>query len=164
MTNITNPELSLKQLEEEGDFAADYLEELLDIADIDGDLDITVKNGRVYLAATAPGTSNLSLLAKPDTVAALQELTRLAVQVKSGNFSRMILDISGSRDVRAAELFELVQRAAERIREGASEAALPPMSSYERKLIHDLAAEHGLTSVSQGEGASRYTVLMPAKL
>jgi Predicted RNA-binding protein len=103
--------LSEQDLVEEGDIAADYIEELLDISDIDGDIDIDARSGRAYVSVTATEGANLRLLSKPDTVAALQELARLAVQNKTGRFSRMILDIGGSRDQRAAELATLVDRA-----------------------------------------------------
>ncbi|WP_430647018.1 protein jag [Agromyces sp. GXS1127] len=150
---------SLEQLEEEGDIAADYIEELLDICDLDGDIDIDARNGRAYLSVHAAEASSLAVLARPETVTALQELTRLAVQTKTGVFSRLILDVGGSRDARRDELGRLVARAAERIEGGASEAALPPMSSYERKLVHDLVAERGLHSESRGEGSERHTVI-----
>ncbi|HEU5224090.1 MAG TPA: R3H domain-containing nucleic acid-binding protein [Candidatus Lumbricidophila sp.] len=146
-------------LEREGDVAADYIEELLDICDLDGDIDIDVRNGRAHLSVDASGNSNLSHLGKPDVVSALQELTRLAVQAKTGAFSRLILDIGGSRDARRDELAALVHRAVERIEAGATEAALPPMSSYERKLVHDLVSERGFHSGSRGEGAERHTVI-----
>lgn len=150
---------SIAQLEEEGDIAADYIEELLDICDLDGDIDIDARNGRAYVSVNAGEGANLNLLSKPETVSALQELTRLAVQTKTGVFSRLILDIGGSRDVRRNELASLVSRAVERIEAGASEAALPPMSSYERKLVHDLVSERGFHSESRGEGAERHTVI-----
>lgn len=144
---------------DEGDIAADYLEELLDRADLDGDIEIATRSGRVYLTVEADEPDALRLLSKPDTVGALQELTRLAVHAKTGEFSRLILDIAGSRDARAEELQRLVERAVERIEGGAASAALPPMSSYERKLVHDLVAEHGFTSESEGEGVERHTVI-----
>jgi len=147
---------------DEGEVAADYLEELLDIADLDGDLDIEERAGRVYLSVVADDDDDLRTLSKPETVSALQELTRLAVLARTGDFSRLILDIAGSRDARAEELRRLVERASERIDEGAASASLPPMSSYERKLVHDLVAERGFTSASEGEGAERHTVIRRA--
>ena len=150
------------ELDREGDIAADYIEELLDIADIDGDIDIDTRNGRAYISVNAEDGTNLSLLAKADTVAALQELTRLAVQNQTGGYSRLILDIAGSREARQAELARLVERAIARLQEGAAEAALPPMSSYERKLVHDLVSEQGYVSESRGEGRDRYTVITAA--
>jgi spoIIIJ-associated protein len=151
--------LSEQDLVDEGDIAADYIEELLDITDIDGDIDIDAKSGRAYVSVTATEGANLRLLSKPDTVAALQELARLAVQNKTGRFSRLILDIGGSREQRASELATLVDRAVARIAEGAASASLPPMSSYERKIIHDIVAERGFTSESEGEGRDRHTVI-----
>lgn len=144
---------------DEGDIAADYIEELLDIADVDGDLEIDVTGGRTYVSVTADGDSNLSKLSSNQVVDALQQLTRLAVQAETGEFSRLILDIGGSRESRKKELEDLVGRAIERIEGGASKAALPPMSSYERKIVHDIAAERGYHSESEGEGRDRHTVL-----
>jgi len=144
---------------DEGELAADYLEELLDIADLDGDIEIEVKNGRTYLSVASEGTDDLRPLSKPEVVQSLQELTRLAVQQKTGEFSRLILDVAGSRDRRAKELEGIVDAAITKIEEGARSAALPSMSSYERKLVHDLVAERGYGSESHGEGADRHTVI-----
>ncbi|PZQ88998.1 MAG: DNA-binding protein [Leifsonia xyli] len=148
-----------QELVDEGDVAADYIEELLDIADIDGDIDIDARAGRAYLSVTSTSGSNLDVLSKPDTVTALQELTRLAVQAKTGRFSRLILDIGGSRNARADELAAIVDHAISRIEGGAASAALPPMTSYERKLVHDVVSERGYHSESEGEGRDRHTVI-----
>lgn len=158
----TTDALTPGQLEEEGDIAADYIEELLDITDLDGDIEIDARGGRAYLSVTSSEDTNLRLLSKPDTVNALQELTRIAVQTKTGSFSRLILDIGGSREARAAELGLLVDKAVERIEAGAASAALPPMSSYERKLVHDIVSERGFSSESEGEGRDRHTVITRA--
>lgn len=160
--NLLEAAPSSSQLEEEGDVAADYIEELLDIADLDGDIEIDARGGRAYLSVTSSEDTNLRLLSRPDTVAALQELTRIAVQTKTGGFSRLILDIGGSREARVAELAILVDKAVERIDAGAASAALPPMSSYERKLIHDIVSERGFSSASEGEGRDRHTVITRA--
>jgi spoIIIJ-associated protein len=144
---------------DEGEIAADYIEELLDICDFDGDIDIEVRSGRSYISVDAAGEGSLRVLSKPDTVNALQELTRIAVQTKTGEFSRLILDIGGSRQTREAELGAMVDRAVERLEEGAEAASLPPMSSYERKLVHDIVAARGFVSESEGEGRDRHTVI-----
>ncbi|WCD93442.1 Jag family protein [Microbacterium sp. nov. GSS16] len=149
---------SVEELEHEGDVAADFIEELLDIADIDGDLNLDVRQGRAYVSVEAEG-DGLSLLSAPDTVQALQELTRLAVQSRTGSFSRLILDIGGSRDTRRRQLEQLVDAAVAKLDAGATQASLPSMSSYERKLVHDIVSERGLTSESYGDGADRHTVI-----
>ena len=162
MSDTTSPETDAPNdsvVGDEGDLAADYIEELLDIADLDGDLEIDVRNGRTYLTVTAGEGGNLGRLSQQEVVRALQELTRLAVQNQTGEFSRLILDIGGSRDARQQELGALVDGAIARIEGGAAKAALPPMSSYERKIVHDLVAERGFISESQGEGADRHTVI-----
>lgn len=152
---------TLAELEAEGDFAADYIEGLLDIADLDGDIDIEVRNGRSYLSITG-GEGDLDMLSGSETVNALQELTRLAAQGKSGNFSRLILDIGGSREARSRELHEIVDAAAVALAAGQVEVELEPMSSYERKLVHDYVAEKQLFSESRGEGRGRRLVIRTA--
>ena len=158
----TNEAPTVTQLEEEGEIAADYIEELLDITDLDGDIEIDTRGGRAYVSVNSSEDTNLRLLSKPDTVNALQELTRIAVQTKTGGFSRLILDVGGSREARVAELTILVDKAVERIEAGAESAALPPMSSYERKLVHDVVSERGFVSESEGEGRDRHTVITRA--
>ena len=150
---------SSSELDDEGDAAADYIEELLDIVDLDGDIDIEARDGRVYLSVGSAAEGDLRLLAKPETVNALQELTRIAVQTKTGVYSRLILDIGGSRAARQAELALLVDRAIARLDTGAQAASLPPMSSYERKLVHDIVASRGYVSQSEDEGRERHTVI-----
>ncbi len=153
---------SVKALEEEGDIAADYLEELLDIFDLDGDIDIDVRQGRAYLEISADDNSNLRLISEPETVEALQELTRLAVQVKTTSFSRLILDVGGSRQARVDELTKLVNKVVAKVKETGVASPLKPMSSYERKVVHDLVSEAGCISESEGEGKDRHIVVKPA--
>lgn len=152
-------ENTVQNLEEEGDIAADYLEELLDIFDLDGDIDIDVRQGRPYVAIAADDNSNLRLISEPETVEALQELTRLAVQVKTNTFSRLILDIAGSRDAKAAELAKVVNKAIAKVQDSGEPYSLKPMSSFDRKLAHDLISEAGLVSESEGEGKARHIVI-----
>ena len=154
---------SIKDLEEEGEVAADYLEELLDIFDLDGDINIDVRQGRAYLEVTADEESNLRLVSHPDTVEALQELTRIAVQTKTQSFSRLIIDIAGSRQVRLDALTKLVNKAIDKVKDTNAPVALKPMSSYDRKISHDLIAEAGLISQSEGEGKERHIVAKPAE-
>ena len=157
-----DPAAAIKALEEEGDIAADYLEELLDIFDLDGDIEIDVRQGRAYVEIKADDSSNLKLISDPETVEALQELTRLAVQVKTSGFSRLILDVGGSRQARVDELTRLVDRIVGKVNETGEASHLKPMSSYERKIVHDLVSEAGLISESEGEGKERHIVVKPA--
>ncbi len=155
---------TLAELEEEGDIAADYVEELLDICDLDGDIDIDVREGRAFISVSSEDeTSNLDVLADSPTVAALQELTRLAVQTRTNHFSRVILDVQNSRARRIVELTSLVDDARATLESGTARVALSPMSSYERKIVHDLAAERGMDSESDGQGRQRHVVLSLAE-
>jgi spoIIIJ-associated protein len=150
------------RLEEEGDIAADYLEELLDIADIDGDIDIEVRNGRTYISIVAEEeTEGLDSLVGEDgeVLEALQELTRLAVLSATENRSRLVLDINGYRQERTGHLQKVAEDAAATVKETGQSVALEPMSAYERKIVHDAVADLGLVSESEGEGAGRHIVV-----
>jgi spoIIIJ-associated protein len=150
------------RLEEEGDVAADYLEELLDIADIDGDIDIEVRNGRTYISIVAEEeTDGLDSLVGEDgeVLEALQELTRLSVLSATENRSRLVLDINGYRQQRAGHLQKIAEDAAATVKETGNAVALEPMSAYERKIVHDAVADLGLVSESEGEGAGRHIVV-----
>ncbi|HUH52879.1 MAG TPA: R3H domain-containing nucleic acid-binding protein [Microbacteriaceae bacterium] len=157
---VTNQDnvVSLEALEEQGDHAADYIEALLDLADLDGDLDLEVKNNRAYVAITGGG-EDLEQLAMPQVVNALQELTRLAVQRKTGDYSGLILDVAGSRELRAKQLEEIADHAITAILAGQEEVELEQMSSYERKIVHDYIADRGFHSESRGEGRARRLVV-----
>ena len=155
-------ETDAKALEVEGDIAADYLEEFLDIYDMDGDIDIDVRQGRAYLEISADSDSNLRLISDPETVEALQELTRLAVQVKTNSFSRLILDVGGSRQKRVDDITRIVNRIIDKVKDLGEPVPMKPMSSYERKIVHDIVAEAGLVSESEGEGKDRHIVVKPA--
>lgn len=149
--------------EEEGDIAADYLEELLDIADLDGDLDIEIRNGRTYISIVSEEAEDESLKdligRDGEGLEALQELSRLAVLSATGNRSRLVLDIAGYRDGRAGELKKIAEEAVASARESGEDIALDPMSAYERKLVHDAVADLGLQSESEGEGSRRHIVV-----
>jgi spoIIIJ-associated protein len=153
---------STSRLEEEGDIAADYIEELLDISDIDGDIDIEVRNGRTYLSVIAEdGDDRLGDLVGREGkgLEALQELVRLAVLSATGNRSRLVLDIAGYRARRATELEAVAQEAVEQVRQSGEPVHLKPMGAYERKVVHDVIAEAGLVSESEGEGPRRHVVV-----
>ncbi len=153
------------RLEEEGDVAADYLEELLDILDLDGDIDIDVENGRASVSVgDASGARSLRRLVGSDgeVLEALQELTRLAVQTKTGERTRLMLDVAGFRKGRRRELESLAAETVERVRTGGEPVSLDPMSPFERKVIHDVVADAGLRSESEGEGGQRRVVVHPA--
>jgi spoIIIJ-associated protein len=152
---------SVAKLEEEGDIAADYLEGLLDIADLDGDIDIDVENGRASLAIV--GGKLTHLVGKDGEVLdALQELTRLAVQTSSGDRSRLMLDIENFRANRRKELTALAKKLGEEAKTSGKEIKLDPMNAFERKIIHDTIQDMGLTSESEGEDPRRFVVIFPS--
>jgi spoIIIJ-associated protein len=156
---------TLTRLEQEGEIAADYLEGLLDIADLDGDIDMDVEADRAAVSIVSDSTSReLQKLVGRDgeVLEALQELTRLAVHRETGDRSRLMLDIAGFRARKREELSELGAKAAEEVKETGQPVKLRPMTPFERKVVHDAVAAAGLRSDSEGEEPQRCVVVLPA--
>ncbi len=144
----------------EGDIAADYLERLLDIADYDGDIDLDVENDRAIVAIVG-GDLHTLVGARGETLDALQELTRLAVQQQTGTRSRLMLDVSGHRQARRDELRKLAEDTAKQVLDGGESARLSPMNPFERKVVHDAIADiDGVASESEGEEPHRRVVVL----
>jgi spoIIIJ-associated protein len=152
---------SVAKLEEEGDIAADYLEALLDIADLDGDIDIDVENDRASLAIVGGKLGHL-VGQGGEVLDSIQELTRLAVQTATGDRSRLMLDIEGFRANRRSELTALAKEKAKEVTSTGNSVTLEPMNAFERKIIHDTIQDLGLTSESDGEDPRRFVVIYPA--
>lgn len=153
--------MSDNALEQEGDIAADYLEGLLDIADLDGDIEMDVENGRAMVAVV--GESLDELVGDDGSVLdALQDLTRLAVMRETGHRSRLMLDVGGFRAALRRQLTEQGEKAAAQVKETGEPVSLPPMTPFERKVVHDAIAAAGLVSESSGEEPNRHVVVLPA--
>jgi spoIIIJ-associated protein len=150
-----------ERLKQEGDIAADYLEELLDIADLDGDLDMDVEGERAVVSIVGADLNQL-VGDQGAVLDALQELTRLAVYRETGERSRLMLDISGHRAARRRELEELAATTAAQVKASGEQAALRPRTPFERKVVHDAVAAAGLTSESEGVAPPRSVVILPA--
>jgi len=153
-------EEDLGSLEEEGEIAADYIEGLLDIADLDGDIDMDVEGDRAVVSVVG---ATLDELVGDDgqVLEALQELTRLAVHRKTGARARLMLDIGGFRARRRTELAELGRNVAEEVERTGEPKKLRAMSPFERKIVHDAVAAAGLRSESEGEEPHRRVVVFP---
>jgi len=154
---------NVSKLNHEGDIAADYLEELLDIADLDGDLEIGVEADRASVAIIADdgGDRRLKRLIgrKGEALDSLQELTRLVVQQETGERSRLMLDILGYRDNHRKQIAEIARRAVEKVEETGEPYSMDPMNPFERKVVHDVVADAGLFSDSSGTGPGRHVVI-----
>jgi spoIIIJ-associated protein len=149
------------QLEEEGDIAADYLEGLLDIADLDGDIEIGIENDRAHLVVEGGELSHL-VGKDGEVLDALQELTRLAVQTSTGERSRLMLDLDGFRADKRNTLAKLAEETADEVKSSGKAVKLAPMNAFERKIVHDTIQKIGLKSESEGEDPDRCVVVMPS--
>ena len=148
-------------LNNEGEIAADYLEELLDIADLDGDIDTFNEGGRAHVSILSD--SDVLVGKNGEVLEALQELARLAVMTETGHRSRLMLDIAGHREKRRAELQDLAADAISEVRSTGESVRLSPMNPFERKIVHDAIAAAGLVSESEGEEPRRRVVVMPKR-
>lgn len=152
-------------LDREGEIAADFLENLLDIADMDGDLDVDVEGDRamVSIVDSEEGRVPRRLVGADGKVLdALQELTRLAVQAETGQRSRLMLDIAGFRAEKRTALVKVAHDAVSRAKESGERISLEPMTAFERKVVHDAVLEAGLSSESEGVDPRRHVVVIPA--
>ncbi len=154
------PAATVAELELEGEIAADYIEGLLDVADLDGDIDMDVEGDRAVVSVVG-ATLNELVGRRGEVLEALQELTRLAVHQQTGTRTRMMLDVGGYRQRRRAELAEAGQDAAEEVRRTGQPKKLWPMNPFERKIVHDAVAAAGLRSESEGEEPDRRVVVLP---
>lgn len=146
-------------LENEGEIAADYLEELLDIADLDGDIDTYSEGGRAHVSIVTDG--DVLVGRNGEVLEALQELARLAVMTETGHRSRLMLDVAGHREKRRKELEVLAKDAIAEVVEDGEPVRLAPMNPFERKIVHDVVAAAGLISESEGEEPKRRVVVLP---
>jgi spoIIIJ-associated protein len=152
--------VSLADLEQEGEIAADYIEGLLDVADLDGDIDMDVEGDRAVVSVVGATLDEL-VGDSGEVLDALQELTRLAVHRQTGARTRLMLDIGGYRAQRRADLSELGASVAEEVKRTGEAKALAAMNAFERKIVHDAVAAAGLRSESEGIDPNRRVVVLP---
>jgi len=161
-TGDEGPQMTRAQrLEQEGEVAADYLEELLEIADLDGDLDMDVEGDRATVSIVGADLPQL-VGDNGEVLEALQELTRLAVYRETGERSRLMLDVSGHRAARREALEKEAAEVIAQVKASAEPVSLEPMSPFERKVVHDAVAAAGLKSESEGTEPRRYVVVLPS--
>jgi len=155
------PELTMADLEQESEIAADYVEGLLDVADLDGDIDMDVEGDRALVSVVGATLQEL-IGPRGEVLEALQELTRLAVHRQTGARTRIMLDVGGYRANRRVELTELGRDAADEVKSSGVPRRLDAMTPFERKIVHDAVAASGLRSESEGEEPNRRVVVFPA--
>ena len=158
--DAAEPQADPADLEQESEIAADYVEGLLDVADLDGDIDMDVEGDRALVSVVGATLQEL-IGPRGEVLEALQELTRLAVHRQTGARTRIMLDVGGYRARRRAELTELGQDAAEEVRSSGEPQRLDAMTPFERKVVHDAVAAAGLRSESEGEEPNRRVVVFP---
>jgi len=163
--DVSAPASPTSLLEREGEVAADFLEQLLDIADMDGDIDVDVDGDRAAVAIVDSEEGRVSrrlVGSEGKVLEALQELTRLAVQAATGERSRLMLDVAGFRAERRAAVVTIAQAAISVVKSTDERVAMDPMTAFERKVVHDQVLAAGLGSESEGVEPQRHVVILPA--
>jgi spoIIIJ-associated protein len=152
-------ETRVAQLNEEADLAADFVEGLLDILELPGDIEIEVDESQAFVNVVEVG-SGLLIGRRGATLDALQELVRAATQRQVERRSHVRVDIEGYRHRQLEKLKDRCRDGIAQVRETGEPFRLEPMDAYERKVMHDLVARTGgVTSSSEGVEPRRRVVI-----
>jgi spoIIIJ-associated protein len=140
--------------------ALDFIEGLLEAMDVDGEATAEIRDRRVYVSVEGQEAAIL-IGHHGQTLDAIQELLRSAVQRQVRARVWVTLDVQGYRERRKEALRERAREMAARaLDEG--EMELEPMNAFERKIVHDAVGEiTGVTSFSEGEEPYRRVVIAP---
>jgi spoIIIJ-associated protein len=154
---------SAADLEEQAALAVEFLEGLLDRMGVDADVEPHLVDGVMYvdlLGAEDPQEMGLLIGRHGQTLEALHEIVRSAVQRKTGARSLIVVDVEDYRKRRRSQLAERAGEAARRVRRTGKQESLEPMNPYERKIVHDAASQvNGVETSSEGEDPRRRVVI-----
>ncbi len=153
------PEQRLELLDEEAEIAADFVEGLLDLLGLPGDIEIVVREEQAIINVSEVG-SGLLIGRRGATLDALQELVRCATQRRTERRSHVRVDVEGYRERQLEKLRDKCREAIAEVREHGEPVRLEPMDPYERKMMHDVVAKaSGVTSTSEGNEPRRRVVI-----
>ncbi len=151
--------ISVEDLDEEADAAADFLEGLLDAIDLPGDLRIHVHEDHAEVEIIDLGSGAL-IGRRGQTLESIQELLRCALQRQFQRRCRVKVDAEGYRSRRLEKLLEKAEDAIDDVLDEGEPVRLEPMDVFERKAVHNLVAQNdGVTSRSQGREPARRVII-----
>lgn len=146
-----------------GQTAADFLSGLVTAFGATGSVSVNRDGEEIEVRVDG---SDLGLMVGSGgaTLLAIQDLTRVASQRRLGDQdTRLRIDIAGYRERRKEALGRFAMKVAQDVLESGSARALEPMTSADRKVVHDTLAEvEGIVTRSQGEEPRRRVVVEPA--
>lgn len=152
----------LAELNEEADLAADFVEGLLDILELPGDIEIEVDENQAFVNVVEVG-SGLLIGRRGATLEALQELVRAATQRQIERRSHVRIDIEGYRQRQLDKMKDRCRDGIAQVRETGEPFRLEAMDAFERKVMHDLVSRTGgVTSASEGVEPRRRVVVYTA--
>ena len=164
--HVPSEELTTEELEEQAEFAADFLDGLFERMDLDVDVEPAFVDGIMYVDVWgAESDEGMGLLIGKHglTLEALQEVVRGAVQRRTGQRCRILVDVEDYRKRRRSQIASRARQTAGRVRQSGRPEELEPMTAYERKVVHDAVAAmgEGLETISEGEDPNRRVVIRP---
>jgi spoIIIJ-associated protein len=162
----TAPAEADADLEEQGEIAADFVDGLLSRMGIAATVDPAYEDGTMYVDVLGEGRDDddmgLLIGRYGQTLEAVQELTRGAVIQRTGERSRVVVDVEDYKRRQRDRLEDRAREIADRVATTGREEELDPMNAFERKLVHDVVASvRGVTSESRGEDPERRVVISP---
>ena len=156
---VDHDELEPATPEAVAETAAEFLSGLLQAIGLEAEIDATVEGNSAFVDVTGESLGIL-IGRRGQTLDALQELARTAVQRRLRARVRLLVDVDGYRARRRASLADYARAIAERAKERGTEIELEPMTAYERKIVHDAVSEiDGASSFSEGDEPNRKVVV-----
>ena len=151
-----------ESLEEAIQYAKKYLEDLVSFFGLNTDIYATSDDEVIQLSVPSTHLNGFLIGQHGDTMRSLQFIVSTALKNNNFAHTRVNVDIADYKKQRADRLREKAEEWAKQVRDGGESMDLQPMNAADRRIVHQLAAEYGLTSESIGDGRDRHIVLRPA--
>ena len=151
MTKIKKPESAVKKTKK-------IIEKLVELLEVEAKVEVKPSEEAILVNLSSPETANL-IGYHGETLNALQSLTNLMLWRKAGEWTSVVVDIDGYREKRKDLLEKMAQNVAQKVKFSGQPQALPPMSAFERRLVHLVLSEDSqIETVSEGEAERRVVV------
>jgi len=140
-------------------YAKQYLEDLLSFFGLNTDVHATSDDEVIQLNVPSTHLNGFLIGGHGETMRAMQFLTATALREQGYAHNRVNIDVADYKKQRADRLREKAEQWAMQVRDSGKEMALDPMNAADRRVVHQLAIEYGLSSESEGQGRERHIVL-----
>lgn len=142
-------------------YAKKYLEDMLSFFGINIDVYATSDDEVIQLSVPSTHLNGFLIGQRGENMRSLQFLVSNALKNNAYEHSRVNVDIADYKKQRAERLAHTAEDWVKRVRDSGEEMELRPMNAADRRVIHKLAGDYGLTTESVGEGRDRHIILRP---